>query len=91
VFARFFWLLVADVVVLAWCGGGTPDRLHVALGQLASAYYFAHFLIILPLLSRYEKPLPLPSAIKDSVLHGEAAESAPLGQPARGGSVAAAE
>mgnify|MGYP003295859851 CR=1 FL=1 len=82
VFKRFFWILLADIVVLAWVGGGTPDPLHVALGQLATAYYFAHFLIILPLISKYEATLPLPSSISTSVLHGEQQEAAPLGQTA---------
>jgi len=82
VFKRFFVILLIDIVVLAWVGGGTPDTLHVALGQLATAYYFAHFLIILPLISKYEDTLPLPSSISTSVLHGEQQESAPLGQTA---------
>jgi ubiquinol-cytochrome c reductase cytochrome b subunit len=51
----------------------------VALSQIGTAYYFAHFLIILPLISRYERPLPLPNSISESVLHGEAAEAAPAG------------
>ena len=78
-FKRFFWLLVVDVILLAWVGGGSPDPLHVMIGQLATAYYFAHFLIILPLVAKIERPLPLPSSISASVLHGQAAESAPYG------------
>ena len=80
VFKRFFLILLLDIVVLAWVGGGSPDPLHVALGQIATAYYFAHFLIILPLISKYEDTLPLPSSISSSALHGEQQESAPLGQ-----------
>ena len=64
---------------MTWVGGGSPDPLHVALGQIATAYYFAHFLIILPLISKFERPLPLPSSISASVLHGEKEESAPYG------------
>jgi ubiquinol-cytochrome c reductase cytochrome b subunit len=46
-------------------------------------YYFAHFLMILPILSMVERTLPLPNSITESVLHGEAAEAAPYGvQPA---------
>jgi ubiquinol-cytochrome c reductase cytochrome b subunit len=37
------------------------------ISQIAGAYYFAHFLIILPLLSRLEKPEPLPNSITESV------------------------
>ena len=89
VFKRFFWLLVIDVVVLGWCGGGAPTPFRAALGQISAAYYFLHFLVILPLVSRFETTLPLPSSISESVLHGEAAEAAPAGQTKkRGGSVA---
>jgi ubiquinol-cytochrome c reductase cytochrome b subunit len=41
------------------------------ISQIASAYYFGHFLIILPLLSRLERTLPLPNSITESVLGGE--------------------
>jgi ubiquinol-cytochrome c reductase cytochrome b subunit len=43
----------------------------VRLGQLAAAYYFAHFLIILPIISKIEQPLPLPNSITESVLGGK--------------------
>ena len=79
VFKRFFLLLVLDVIILAYVGGGEASPIDVAIGQLATAYYFAHFLIILPLVSRNEETLPLPSSISESALHGELQESAPLG------------
>jgi ubiquinol-cytochrome c reductase cytochrome b subunit len=79
VFKRFFWLLVVDVLVLGWVGGSEISPFKTALGQLAGAYYFAHFLIILPLISKFERPMPLPSSITASVLHGEQEESAPYG------------
>ena len=81
-FKRFFWILVIDVIVLTWAGGATVTPLVVAISQIATAYYFAHFLIILPLISRNEDTLPLPSSISTSALHGEQQESAPLGQTA---------
>ena len=40
------------------------------------------FLIILPLISKFERTLPLPNSISESVLHGEAKEAAPIGQSA---------
>jgi ubiquinol-cytochrome c reductase cytochrome b subunit len=91
VFKRFFWLLVIDVLILGYIGGAPINAWRVAVGQIAAAYYFLHFLVILPLVSAFETPLPLPNSITESVLHGEAAESAPLGQnQPRGGSVATA-
>jgi ubiquinol-cytochrome c reductase cytochrome b subunit len=49
------------------------------ISQLATIYYFAHFLIILPILSKVERTLPLPNSISESVLHGEDKEAAPYG------------
>ncbi|HEX5257719.1 MAG TPA: cytochrome b/b6 [Sphingomicrobium sp.] len=83
VFKRFFWLLVVDVIVLGWVGGSPVKPLTVAVGQIAAAYYFLHFLVILPLVSAFETPLPLPRSITESVLHGEEAEAAPLGSKPR--------
>ena len=38
------------------------------ISQLASMYYFLHFLVILPLVSSIEKPEPLPFSITEGVL-----------------------
>jgi len=78
-FKRLNWLLWIDVFILGLCGMKPAEQPWVALSQIASAYYFAHFLIILPLVSRFERPLPLPNSISESVLHGEAQEAAPVG------------
>jgi ubiquinol-cytochrome c reductase cytochrome b subunit len=75
----FFWVLVVDVIVLGYLGQAEPTAAVVMLSQLCAAYYFAHFLIILPIVSAMEKPLPLPNSISESVLHGEEAEAAPIG------------
>ncbi len=80
-FKRFFWILVLAVLVLGWAGGSTPTPTVVAVSQIATAYYFLHFLVILPLIGRFERPLPLPDSITSSVLHGEKAEAAPYGMP----------
>jgi ubiquinol-cytochrome c reductase cytochrome b subunit len=40
----------------------------VILSQLGAIYYFAHFLVILPIVSRIERPLPLPNSITEAVL-----------------------
>jgi ubiquinol-cytochrome c reductase cytochrome b subunit len=64
----WFWVLVADLVILAWVGGAPAEEPYVRISQLAAAYYFAHFLIILPVISAIERPLPLPASIADAVL-----------------------
>ena len=61
-------LLVATVFLLGYVGAKPPEGIWVILGQSATAYYYAFFLIILPLLNRYEKPKPLPTSIHEAVL-----------------------
>jgi ubiquinol-cytochrome c reductase cytochrome b subunit len=67
-FKIFFWILMLDILVLAVCGMKPAEEPWVRMGQLAAAYYFAHFLIILPIISKIERPLPLPNSITESVL-----------------------
>ncbi|PZO74153.1 MAG: cytochrome b [Sphingomonas taxi] len=67
-----FWVLVADILVLGYCGGAPANAFYVILSQICAAYYFAHFLIILPIISRSERPRALPNSITEAVLanHG---------------------
>ncbi len=68
-FRKFFWFgLIPCIAILGYCGGAPAEEPYVIISQLASAYYFAHFLIILPLVSRLEQPKPLPKSITESVL-----------------------
>ena len=69
-----FWLLVIDVVALAWVGANPPEGLVVTVGQLATFYYFVHFLILLPLLGKIERPRPLPLSIATAVLQSGGAQ-----------------
>ncbi|WP_221794810.1 cytochrome b [Aquisediminimonas sediminicola] len=71
-FRQFFWVLIVDVLILGYCGGAPAAEPYVMISQLAAAYYFAHFLIILPIVSKIEKPAPLPASITDAVLSKQA-------------------
>ncbi|MBN8838981.1 MAG: cytochrome b N-terminal domain-containing protein [Sphingomonadales bacterium] len=75
----FLGVLLLDVLVLGYVGGAEPIARNVIMGQIASMYYFAHFLIVLPWISRSERPLPLPTSITEAVLakHGETAHAEP--------------
>jgi len=70
-FKQFFWLLCVDVLILGYCGGSPAEEPYVMISQVAAAYYFAHFLVILPMLSKFERTLPLPNSITDAVLSGQ--------------------
>jgi ubiquinol-cytochrome c reductase cytochrome b subunit len=68
-FRKFFWFgLIPCIVVLGYCGGSHATDGIVLISQFAAAYYFAHFLIILPLIARVETPKPLPNSITEAVL-----------------------
>ena len=70
-FRIFFWILVVDMAILFWLGGAAAEEPFVMFSQLATAYYFLHFLVILPIVSAIEKPKPLPYSITESVLGSE--------------------
>jgi len=53
----FFWLLVADYILLGYLGQQVPESPFIEIGQVASVYYFAYFLFIIPSLGRFEKML----------------------------------
>ena len=46
------------------------EGLYLLIARIGTIYYFAHFLIILPILSRIEKTQPLPLRITEPVLTG---------------------
>ena len=46
------------------------EGLYLLIARVATAYYFLHFLVILPVLGLKEKALPLPLSITEPVLGG---------------------
>lgn len=62
-FKLFFWLFIVNFIVLGWLGGKPAEGLYVIGARLATFYYFAYFLLVLPVLSKIEKTLPLPDSI----------------------------
>jgi ubiquinol-cytochrome c reductase cytochrome b subunit len=68
IYKWFMFVLVIDVVVLGVCGANPPEGWYVPIAQLATVYYFFHFLILLPVLGKIERPRPLPPSIADAVL-----------------------
>ena len=46
------------------------EGLYLLIARVATAYYFIHFLVILPVLGFKEKTLPVPLSITEPVLGG---------------------
>jgi ubiquinol-cytochrome c reductase cytochrome b/c1 subunit len=70
VYKWFFWIILLDAVVLGYCGAKPPEGAYVVIARLATTWYFFHFVILMPLLSVFERPDPLPHSISEPVLKG---------------------
>jgi ubiquinol-cytochrome c reductase cytochrome b/c1 subunit len=68
IMAMAFWVFFLDCLVLGYIGGKPADGIFIPIGQFATFYYFAHLLLIVPLVSRLERPKSLPESINASVL-----------------------
>ena len=77
--ARWFFLFfVVACLGLGWAGAELPDNKvpvlgaigvdFLLMGRILTLYYFAYFLVILPVLGFIEKPTPRPASIEDAVL-----------------------
>ena len=67
-YSKLFWVFLVDCLVLGYIGGQPAEEPYITVGQIATLYYFLHFLVIIPLLPRFEKTLPLPNSISEAVL-----------------------
>jgi len=72
-YKQFFWVFVLVCLGLGYLGAQPPEGGFVIAARILTAYYFIHFLIILPLLGLIETPKPLPNSISESVLKKAAA------------------
>jgi quinol-cytochrome oxidoreductase complex cytochrome b subunit len=77
IYKYLFWVLVLDSVMLGYLGSQPPEGGFVLMAQLGTAYYFGHFLILLPLLGKLERPLPPPQSISQPVLERGRAQASP--------------
>ena len=68
IYKKLFWLFVLDALVLGWVGSKPAEGIYIIISRLATLYYFVHFLILLPLLGKFEKNRPLPQSIGRPVL-----------------------
>ncbi|CUX83802.1 MAG: ubiquinol-cytochrome c reductase cytochrome b subunit PetB [Roseibaca calidilacus] len=64
-FKWWFWLLVVDFFVLMWAGAMPADGIYGVISLIGTTYWFAYFLVILPILGVIEKPLPQPATIEE--------------------------
>lgn len=63
----FFWLFIADVVFLGWLGSQPISNATILSAQIATAYYFVFFLVIMPFLPKFERNLTVPKSITEDM------------------------
>ncbi len=71
IYKQVFWLFLVDCLVLGYVGANPPEGYFIPLGQVATAYYFLHFLVVMPVLGIMEKPRPVPDSISAAVMPGK--------------------
>ena len=73
IYKQVYWFFVIDCIVLGWVGFNSPDAMFMGavsflrIGQVATAYYFLHLLVVMPVLGKLERPRPLPESISAAV------------------------
>jgi len=68
IYRQFFWIFVLVSIGLGYLGSQPPEGGYVVAARILTAYYFIHFLIILPIIGLIERPRPMPLSITESVL-----------------------
>ena len=67
-YKQFFWIFFLNCLVLGYVGAKPAEGVYIIIGQIATFYYFLHFLVIIPVLGILEKPRALPKSISAAVL-----------------------
>jgi quinol-cytochrome oxidoreductase complex cytochrome b subunit len=57
IFKICFWLFIADFIILMWIGQKPVRDTYIFVGQIATLYYFAFFLILIPVVGKIESIL----------------------------------
>ena len=52
-----FWSFVVNFIILTWIGSQHPNAPYVEIGQIATAFYFSWFIIIVPLIGLMENTI----------------------------------
>lgn len=65
VFRVCYFVLVIDFISLIWLGGQEAIEPYITMSRIATLLYFAYFVVVLPLLSKYEKTKAEPGSLSE--------------------------
>ena len=74
-YKKFFWLWLGVCVVLTWLGQETPEGWKLLLSRILTAWYFIHFLVVLPVCGWIEKPKFMPKSIAEALAMNKSKKS----------------
>jgi ubiquinol-cytochrome c reductase cytochrome b/c1 subunit len=77
IYKWFFWLFVINCLALGYLGSQAPEGWYLFFGRVCTIYYFAFFLIIMPVVGLIERPKKLPGSITQAVLDKKGPAHAP--------------
>ena len=65
----FYFIFLVCCLLLGYLGGQAPEGIYLFLSRVCTIYYFAFFLAIMPILSKYEKPSAMPIGISNPAIN----------------------
>ena len=79
IYRWWFWLLALDFLVLMYIGAKPAEGVFLIVGRIATAYWFIHFLLVMPIVGLVETPREPPKSI-DADFRTTHARRAPTGK-----------
>ncbi|GLS32107.1 ubiquinol-cytochrome c reductase cytochrome b subunit [Mesorhizobium albiziae] len=64
----FYWLFAINAIFLGWLGSKPAEGWYIPAMQISTLYYFAFFLVVMPVLGLIETPRKTPNSITEAVL-----------------------
>jgi ubiquinol-cytochrome c reductase cytochrome b subunit len=83
IYKWFFWAFVLTCLALGYLGSQPPDGWYLVFGRIFTLYYFAFFLVVMPVVGLIEKPRRLPGSITEPVLGPAQVRGRPAPAPAK--------
>jgi ubiquinol-cytochrome c reductase cytochrome b/c1 subunit len=75
IYKWFFWLFVFTCLALGYLGAKPAEGWYVVASQVFTAYYFLHFLVVMPVVGIIETPRPLPGSVAETIYGRESGGS----------------
>jgi ubiquinol-cytochrome c reductase cytochrome b subunit len=69
IYRWFFAALIVDVLALGYLGAVPPEGNAILAAKVFTLYYFAHFLLVMPIVGLMETPKPMPNTISETFTH----------------------